>query len=75
VHFEIERRLPESAEAAADNIVAEAPTNNRRNPREIEAEAAPLRLSILDDGIGGADPSKGLDSSASSIASRRSGSR
>jgi len=46
-----------------------------RGEIEAEAEAAPLRLSILDDGIGGADSSKGLDSSASSIASRRSGSR
>ena len=47
VHFEIERRLPESAEAAADNIVAEAPTNNRRNPlgnRGRGRPAAPVDL-------------------------------
>lgn len=79
VHFDVEQRLPESAEVAVDNIVAEAPTNTAKHAQaseirvkiESKSEAAPLHLSIHNDGIGGADSSKGLDSSASSIASRR----
>jgi hypothetical protein len=42
VHFDVEQRLPESAEVAADNIVAEAVANTAKhalNPREIESEA------------------------------------
>jgi signal transduction histidine kinase len=61
----VDRRLPESAEVAAYYVVAEALTNAAKHARasevnvRVEAEDAHLRLSIRDDGIGGADSAKG----------------
>jgi signal transduction histidine kinase len=61
----VDRRLPASAEVAAYYIVAEALTNTAKHARasrvnaRVEAEGATLRLSIRDDGIGGADSGRG----------------
>jgi signal transduction histidine kinase len=61
----VDRRLPESAEVAAYYVVAEALTNAAKHAQASEvfvcvrAEGANLRLSIRDDGIGGADCHKG----------------
>jgi signal transduction histidine kinase len=61
----VHRQLAESAEVAAYYIVAEALTNAAKHAQasqvNISAEAAGsnLCLSIRDDGIGGADPTKG----------------
>jgi signal transduction histidine kinase len=61
----VDRRLPESAEVAAYYVVAEALTNATKHAQAsevfvcIKAEGANLRLSIRDDGIGGADSHKG----------------
>jgi signal transduction histidine kinase len=61
----VDQRLPESAEVAAYYVVAEALTNAAKHARAsqltVRAEAgdANLHLSIRDDGIGGADSSKG----------------
>jgi signal transduction histidine kinase len=61
----IDRRLPEFAEVAAYYVVAEALTNAAKHARAsqvtVRAEAgdANLRLSIRDDGIGGADSANG----------------
>jgi signal transduction histidine kinase len=61
----IDRRLAESAEVAAYYVVAEALTNAAKYARASEvtvsghAYEANLRLSITDDGVGGADPHKG----------------
>ena len=61
----VDRRLPESAEVAAYYVVAEALTNAAKHARasqvnvNVEADGANLRLSIRDDGIGGADTAKG----------------
>jgi signal transduction histidine kinase len=61
----VDRRLPESAEVAAYYVVAEALTNAAKHARAsevnvcVEAEDAHLRLSIRDDGIGGADSANG----------------
>ena len=61
----IDRRLPESAEVAAYYVVAEALTNAAKYAQASEvtvgvgADDANLRLSITDDGVGGADPHKG----------------
>jgi len=61
----VDRRLPESAEVAAYYVVAEALTNAAKHARapqvnvNVEADSANLRLSIRDDGIGGADSAKG----------------
>jgi PAS domain S-box-containing protein len=62
---EIEDRLPEPIEVAAYYIVSEALTNATKhaNASRVDVEAASqdgsLRLSIRDDGIGGADPARG----------------
>jgi signal transduction histidine kinase len=59
------RRLPASAEVAAYYVAAEALTNAAKHARasqvnaRVEAEGATLRLSIRDDGIGGADTGRG----------------
>ena len=61
----VDRRLPESAEVAAYYVVAEALTNAAKHARAskvavyVATEGANLRLSIQDDGIGGADALKG----------------
>jgi signal transduction histidine kinase len=61
----IDRRLPESAEVAAYYVVSEALTNAAKHASasavnvSVDAEGANLRLSIQDDGIGGADAGKG----------------
>jgi signal transduction histidine kinase len=61
----IDRRLPESAEVAAYYVVAEALTNAAKYAQASEvtvgvgADDVNLRLSITDDGVGGADPHKG----------------
>ena len=60
-----DRRLPDSVEVAAYYVVAEALTNTARHAQasevniRAEADGANLRLSIRDDGIGGADLTKG----------------
>jgi signal transduction histidine kinase len=61
----VDRRLPESAEVAAYYVVSEALTNVAKHAQasevrvSVEAHGADLRLSIRDNGIGGADPHKG----------------
>jgi signal transduction histidine kinase len=61
----VNRRLPESAEVAAYYVVAEALTNAAKHAQAsvvkvcVDTEADSLRLSIEDDGIGGADAAKG----------------
>jgi PAS domain S-box-containing protein len=61
----VDRQLPESAEVAAYYLVAEALTNAAKYSRAsevnvcVDADGASLRLSIRDDGIGGADAAKG----------------
>jgi signal transduction histidine kinase len=61
----VDRQLPECAEVATYYIVAEALTNAAKHARAsevsvcVEVEGANLRLSIRDDGIGGADIAKG----------------
>ena len=58
-------RLPETAEVAAYYVVAEALTNVAKHAQasevsvSVELEGANLRLSIRDDGVGGADSRKG----------------
>jgi signal transduction histidine kinase len=65
LHLGIDRRLSDSAEVAAYYVVAEALTNAAKYAQasevriDVEADGANLRLSISDDGIGGADPHKG----------------
>jgi signal transduction histidine kinase len=60
-----ERRLPERIEVAAYYIVSEALTNAAKHARasvvhvDVKAQDAVVRLSIRDDGIGGADPTQG----------------
>jgi signal transduction histidine kinase len=59
------RRLPESVEVAAYYVVSEALTNAAKHAQasevnvDAEADGAYLRISIRDDGIGGADLVKG----------------
>jgi signal transduction histidine kinase len=61
----VNRQLPECAEVAAYFVVAEALTNAAKHARAsvvnvcIEVEPTTLRVSIRDDGIGGADIAKG----------------
>jgi PAS domain S-box-containing protein len=61
----VDGRLPERAEVAAYYVVAEALTNTAKHAQasevavSAEVDGASLRLSIEDDGIGGADSSKG----------------
>jgi signal transduction histidine kinase len=58
-------RLPEPVEVAAYYVVAEALTNAAKHAHassvSVEAEAidGALRLSVRDDGVGGADPARG----------------
>jgi signal transduction histidine kinase len=61
----VHRRLGESAEVAAYYVVAEALTNAAKHAQasqvnvRVDAVGSNLRLSIRDDGIGGADPTNG----------------
>jgi signal transduction histidine kinase len=61
----VERQLPESAEVAAYYVVSEALTNAAKHARAsevdvcVDTDGANLRLTIRDDGIGGADLRKG----------------
>jgi signal transduction histidine kinase len=61
----IDRRLPDSAEVGAYYVVAEALTNVAKYAQaskvtvSVDADEANLSLSIVDDGVGGADPHKG----------------
>jgi signal transduction histidine kinase len=61
----VDRRLPESAEVTAYYVAAEALTNTAKHAHasqvnaRVEADGATLRLSIRDDGIGGADTCRG----------------
>jgi signal transduction histidine kinase len=61
----VDRRLPDPVEVAAYYVVAEALTNAAKHARAsavtvcAETEGVTLRLSIRDDGIGGADSAKG----------------
>jgi signal transduction histidine kinase len=63
--LEVDRRMPESVEVAAYYVVAEALTNAAKHARASEvsiratAEDDELRLSISDDGVGGAVPGRG----------------
>ena len=65
LHLGIDQRLSDSAEVAAYYVVAEALTNAAKYAQasevrvDVQADGANLRLSISDDGIGGADPHKG----------------
>jgi signal transduction histidine kinase len=58
----VERRLPESVEVAAYYVVAEALANAAKHARAsraivtVDADDARARLSVADDGIGGANP-------------------
>jgi GAF domain-containing protein len=61
----VERQLPESVEVAAYYVVSEGLANAVKHADasvakvEVEAVGSDLRLSIWDDGRGGADPAKG----------------
>jgi signal transduction histidine kinase len=65
LHLGIDQRLPDSVEVAAYYVVAEALTNAAKYAQAsevrvtVEVDGPNLRLSISDDGIGGADPHKG----------------
>jgi signal transduction histidine kinase len=65
LHLHAERRLPEPVEVATYYVVSEGLTNAAKHARasvvnvEVDAHDAILRLAIRDDGIGGADPSRG----------------
>jgi PAS domain S-box-containing protein len=60
-----DRRLPQTVERAAYYVVSEALTNAAKHARAsvvhvtLDADDACLRLSISDDGIGGANPGEG----------------
>ena len=60
-----ERRLPDQVEVAAYYVVSEALTNVAKHARasvvqvELDAHDSILQLAIRDDGLGGADPSRG----------------
>jgi signal transduction histidine kinase len=61
----VERRLPDHVEVAAYYAASEALTNAAKHARasavrvELDADDAMLRLTVRDDGIGGADPAQG----------------
>ncbi len=63
--LDLDRRLPEQVELAAYYVVNEALTNTAKHAHasavhvELDAPDATLRLAIRDNGIGGADPSRG----------------
>jgi signal transduction histidine kinase len=65
LHVNIHERLPESVEVAAYYVVAEALTNAAKYAQatvvgvSVDISRANLRLSVTDDGVGGADSHKG----------------
>jgi signal transduction histidine kinase len=65
VDVDVAQRLPDSAEVGAYYLVAEALTNAAKHAEasevrvRVEADAASLRVTIRDDGVGGADSRKG----------------
>jgi signal transduction histidine kinase len=65
LHVSVARRLPESVEVALYYVVSEAPTNVAKHAHasvvhvDLEAEDAVVRLSVGDDGVGGATPGQG----------------
>jgi signal transduction histidine kinase len=65
VDMRLDRRLPEPVEAAAYYVVAEALANAVKHARAsvVRVQAAMrhgrVSLSVLDDGVGGADPARG----------------
>ncbi|MDT5012656.1 MAG: hypothetical protein QOH57_4273 [Mycobacterium sp.] len=65
LHLDFDRRLPDSLEVAAYYVVAEALANTAKHAQasavklSLEADDANVRLSIRDDGIGGADSRNG----------------
>ncbi|MDX6212545.1 MAG: hypothetical protein QOF82_1632 [Frankiales bacterium] len=65
LHLHAERRLPERVEVAAYYVVSEALTNAAKHAHasvvtvELDTRDTILQLAIRDDGIGGADPSRG----------------
>jgi signal transduction histidine kinase len=65
VHLNSEARYPPTVEVAAYYVVSEALTNSARHAAASRVEAlvdeqdSTLRVSIRDDGIGGADPRRG----------------
>jgi signal transduction histidine kinase len=62
---EVARRLPESVEVAIYYVVSEALTNAAKHGRasmarvDLRDESSLVHLTIVDDGTGGADPSRG----------------
>jgi signal transduction histidine kinase len=60
-----DRRLPERVEVAAYYVVSEALTNTAKHAHasvvhiDVEADDSAIQLSIRDDGVGGADPTRG----------------
>jgi signal transduction histidine kinase len=65
LHLGFDRRLQESTDVAAYYVVSEALTNAAKHAQasevnvSVDAEGANLRITIQDDGIGGADFAKG----------------
>jgi signal transduction histidine kinase len=65
VHVRIPRRPPERIEVAVYYIVAEALTNVAKHAQaaevvvDVEATDGVVRVSVSDDGVGGAEPSRG----------------
>jgi signal transduction histidine kinase len=61
----LDQRLPDSVEVAAYYVVAESLTNAAKHAQasevwvDVDTDGANLRLSIRDDGIGGADSGRG----------------
>jgi signal transduction histidine kinase len=61
----LDRRLPDQVEVGAYYVVSEALANTAKHAQasvvhvELEADDGTVKLSIHDDGIGGADPSRG----------------
>ena len=65
LHVDVERRLPEQVEVATYYVVSEALTNAAKHARasmlrvDAGTENGVVRLSISDDGVGGANPGAG----------------
>jgi signal transduction histidine kinase len=65
LEVQVRRRLPEPVEVAAYYVVSEALTNTAKHSHatsvsvSVEARERMLRVAVRDDGIGGADPSRG----------------
>jgi signal transduction histidine kinase len=65
LHLRTQARLPERVEVTAYYVVAEALTNTAKHAGasvvqvDVDVDDGPVRLAIRDDGVGGADPSRG----------------